>query len=157
MSIASGEWQLDCMLGWGRLSQPDEAGLVYSLLLTPYLPRFNRFKYVQVEVYEGETLGGDQSGRGVCWRTDGSVYVVAAAAAAVAAAADDAVCSYCGHWAEHTPDGIGCLISSDGSGFKGQWCKGMQHGLGHSISYDGDVYIGNFYAGYASKQQKLKP
>jgi hypothetical protein len=30
----------------------------------------------QVEVYEGEVIGGEQCGRGMCWRTDGSLCVL---------------------------------------------------------------------------------
>ena len=33
LTAAAGEWKFDCMMGWGRLSQPDEDGNVCVMLV----------------------------------------------------------------------------------------------------------------------------
>ena len=99
----------------------------------------------QIEVYEGELSAGIQSGRGLCLKEDGSLCVPLLLLLLLLLLLT--MSSYCGQWDDQAPNGIGCLVSSDGSGFKGQWSKGQQHGIGESITPAGDVYIGNFHSG----------
>jgi len=105
---------------------------------------------VDIGSYEGEMVGGQREGHGLCKYRNGSIYEgewVQGKRNGRGIMHFVSGAEYDGEWVENERSGHGVMKYKDSSCYEGQWLRDLKHGYGCYQYASGAVYTGQWFEG----------